>query len=205
MEIRMRFPKQEPLIAALANDIATGLTNNPEEFPSPPVSPDELRTALTEYLAKREAAMEAAAAAEEGTAAKDEVLDNLTDLMKANLRYAENTTRCDSGKLKRIGWGGRSERTSLEVPGEPRTLEILGTGEGWVLLDWKEPSDGGRVAAYKVQRRRRSDGAWRDVGIAVESEVILSDQERGTEMDYRVLAVNKAGESTPSPSVTVLL
>jgi len=42
----MRFPKQEPLIAALANAIATGLTNNTEDFPSPPVSPDQLREAL---------------------------------------------------------------------------------------------------------------------------------------------------------------
>lgn len=125
--------------------------------------------------------------------------------MKANLRYAENTTKFDGKKLGLLGWGARSARTSLEVPGEPRTLEILGAGEGWVLLDWKEPSDGGRVAAYKVQNRRRSDGSWRDAGMAVESEVILSDQERGTEVEYRVVAVNRAGASTPSPIVTVLL
>jgi hypothetical protein len=177
----MRFPKQEPLIAALANDIVNGLETFPEDFPSPPVSPDQLREALVFYLATHKTAVEAAGASEQSTAAKDEAL------------------------VKQLGWGGRSSGTSLELPGAPRTLEILGTGEGWVLLDWKEPKDGGLVSAYRVQRRPRSEGKWRDIGMAVDSEIILTDQERGTEVDYRVVAVNKAGESTPSPIVTVLL
>lgn len=201
----MRFPTQEPMIAALANDIANGLENYQGDFPAPPVSPEDLRSALADYLAMREMAMGAAAAAEQGTASKDEALETLTNLMKANLRYAENTTKFNAGKLKKLGWGGRGERTSLEAPGAPRALEIVSTREGWVLLDWKNPVDGGRVAAYKVQKRNRSNGSWRDVGMAIESEVILSDQERGTEMDYRVLAVNKAGESGPSPIVTMVL
>lgn len=201
----MRFPTQEPMIAALANDIANGLENYQGDFPAPPVSPEDLRSALADYLAMREMAMGAAAAAEQGTASKDEALETLTNLMKANLRYAENTTKFNAGKLKKLGWGGRGERTSLEAPGAPRALEIVSTREGWVLLDWKNPVDGGRVAAYKVQKRNRSNGSWRDVGMAIESEIILSDQERGTEMDYRVLAVNKAGESGPSPIVTMVL
>ena len=201
----MRFPTREPLIVALANNIANGLATYPEDFPSPPVSPDELREALADYMAARKATLDAASAAEQSTAVKDEALDVLVDCMKANLRYAENTTRFNGAVLKRLGWGGRSSGTSLELPGEPRSLELLGTGEGWLLLDWKEPSDGGRVAVYKVQRRRRSEGSWRDAGVAIESEIILSDQERGIEVDYRVLAVNKAGESKPSTVITVLL
>ncbi len=61
------------------------------------------------------------------------------------------------------------------------------------------------MAAFRVQKRHRSEGEWRDAGMSVETEVILSDQKHGKEVDYRVLAVNKTGESTPNPIVTILL
>jgi len=86
-----------------------------------------------------------------------------------------------------------------------RSLEAPREGEGWVFLDWKEPVDGGAVAAYKIQRRERPSGAWADVGMAIESEITLSGQERGKEWEYRVLAVNKAGEGQPSNTVMAVL
>ena len=33
--------------------------------------------------------------------------------------------------------------------GQARTLEAPRQGDGWVFLDWKEPVDGGKVAAYR--------------------------------------------------------
>jgi len=200
-----RFPKSEAEVAVLAQRIIHGLTANPEDFPTPPVVPDELQTALAEYIAARDAAATSAAAAAQGTAAKDEALQVLTDQMKADLRYAENTHNYDHGKLRLLGWGGRSERTSLQVPGQVRTLEVVKEGEGWVLLDWKEPGEGGQVAAYKVQYRRREEGPWRDVGMGVDSQILLNGQERGVELEYRVIAVNKAGEGEPSNIVTSVL
>ncbi len=41
--------------------------------------------------------------------------------------------------------------------------------------------------------------------MAIESEITLSGQERGKEWEYRVIAVNKAGEGTPSNTVMVVL
>ena len=200
-----RFPKSEAEVAALAQQMIHGLTANPEDFSSPPVAPEDLQTALATYIAARDAAVTSAAAAAQGTAAKDDALQTLTDQMKADLRYAENTHNFDHGKLRLLGWGGRAERTSLEVPGQVRTLEVVREGDGWLLLDWKEPGAGGQVAAYRVQSRRREEGPWRDVGMGVDSQILLNGQERGVELEYHVIAVNKAGEGEPSNIVTSVL
>ncbi len=64
---------------------------------------------------------------------------------------------------------------------------------------------GGAVAAYTIQRRKRDGGEWEDVGTSVETKELLSDQPRGVELEYRVVAVNKAGAGRPSGTVTAVL
>jgi hypothetical protein len=199
------FPRTEAEVAALAQDIIRGLTTYTDDFPNPPVAPAQLQTTFDVYLSAREAAVAASAGASSTFDAKEQALQALMDEMKSSLRYAENTSRFDDGKLKLIGWGGRKSPTSLEAPGQARTLEALREGEGWILLDWKEPVDGGRVAAYRVERRQRADGAWENAGMSVDSETLLNRQQRGVELEYRVLAVNKSGEGKPSNIVTAVL
>jgi hypothetical protein len=41
--------------------------------------------------------------------------------------------------------------------------------------------------------------------MAVESEATLNNQERAKDWEYRVIAVNKAGEGVPSNTVAVVL
>ena len=200
-----QFPIKESEIIVLAQDIAAGLTANAAVYPAPPIAPADLQTRMGAYITARDAAVAAQAAAEQATATKTEALQALTDDMKADLRYAENTVNYDDAKLKLIGWGGRKAKTSLEAPGQCRTLEAPREGEGWLFLDWKEPVDGGAVAAYKIQRRLRPDGPWTDIGLAMESEITLTNQERGKEWEYRVIAVNKAGEGQPSNTVMAVL
>ena len=200
-----QFPRTEPQVIVLAQDMAAGLAANAAVYPAPPVAPADLQTAMAAYITARDAAVAAAAAAEQATAAKNEALQALTDDMKADLRYAETTVNYDDDQLKLIGWGGRKSKTSLEAPGQTRSLEAPREGEGWVFLDWKEPVDGGAVAAYKIQRRLRPDGPWSDAGMAIESEITLTNQKRGKEWEYRVLAVNKAGEGQPSNTVMAVL
>ena len=76
---------------------------------------------------------------------------------------------------------------------------------GFAFLDWKKPMDGGAVAAQKIQRRLRPDGPWSDIGMAIESEITLTNQERGKQRECRVLAVNKASEGEPSNTVMAVL
>lgn len=200
-----RFPTREPDIVQLAHDVATGLTAHPEDFPSPPVSPDTIQERIAEYSAAREVAIAASAQAVLGTQEKDETLDILIDGLKTILRYAENTHRFDDGKLQLIGWGGRRARSPDEIPGQVRTLELIREGDDWVFLNWNQPSGGGQVTAYKIRRRKRDGGTWMDAGMSVETEVLLEDQEPGLEIEYHLIAVNKAGEGPPSNVVRAVL
>jgi hypothetical protein len=56
-----------------------------------------------------------------------------------------------------------------------------------------------------VQRRERPEGAWQDVATAIETEATLVDQPKGAELEYRVIAINKSGEGSPSNTVMVVL
>ena len=183
----------------------TGLENNVPIYPSPPVSTIDLQAAFDATIDARDAATAAQAAAEQATTDKQLALEDLTEKMKDDLRYAENTVDFDDDKLKLLGWGGRRDPKALDTPGQARALEAPKQGEGWIFLDWKSPSEGGKVAAYKIERRERPEGPWLDAGMAMESEITLHNQERGKEWEYRVIAVNKSGEGMPSNTVMAVL
>lgn len=89
--------------------------------------------------------------------------------------------------------GDGSFRGGVAIVRNPKHFE----SSGWV--------DGGAVAAPKIQRRLRHDGPWSHAGMAIESEIKLTNQERGKEWEYRVLAVNKAGDGEPSNTVMAVL
>ena len=201
-----RFPRTEPEIAALAHVVTQGLADAPEDFPAPPVAPDELQMQLDAYNGALMSAVKAETAAREHHAAKDEALEKLVDGVKANLKYAEIVVRDEPEKLNQVGWGERREGTALEAPGEVRDIGIRAEGDSWVVLDWKAPVDGGAVAVYRIQRRS-GDGSrtWELVDTAVETEHLLGNQPRGVELEYRVIAVNRSGSGQPSGMVTVVL
>jgi len=200
-----RFPRTEAEILALAEAMITGLTGNAAIYPAPPVAVLDLTAAKTAYITALNAAIAAAAAAEAATTTKDDALDSLVDAMKSDIRYAENTVDFDDDKLKLIGWAGKKAPTPLAIPGQARLLEAPRQGDGWVFLDWKAPVDGGTPSAYKVMRRERPAGAWEDVATAVITEATLVEQPKGKELEYRIVAVNKAGEGEPSNTEMVVL
>ncbi len=61
------------------------------------------------------------------------------------------------------------------------------------------------MAAYNVERRLCPNGAWTTAAVSLECRAKLTGQERGRECEYRVIAINKAGESTPSNTVMAVL
>ena len=200
-----RFPKAEAEIAALSQAMVSGLTANAATYPAPPVLPAALTTLVSAYTTAKNTAIAAVAAAEAATASKDDALENLTDAMKSDIRYAENKVDYDDDKLKLIGWAGKKNPTPLAIPGQARLLEAPKQGDGWVFLDWKAPVDGGTPSAYRVTRRARPAGAWEDVATAVISEATLVEQPKGKELEYCIIAVNKAGDGEASNTAMVVL
>jgi hypothetical protein len=201
----MRFPTRENDIRVLAELLIDGLVDHPEYFPTPPVTPEDLKASFDSYKVTRDTAIKAAGAAKDAFDVKDEALDVLTEHMRANLKYAEFAAGGDEGKLNMLGWGGRRSSKSLETPAQPRFLEVARSGKGWIFLDWKPPLEGGEVAAYKVQAAHPEDGVWKDVGMSVDTNLMLNDQERGVDLQYRVVAVNRVGDGPPGNIVRVVL
>ena len=76
---------------------------------------------------------------------------------------------------------------------------------GWVRLSWKKPKDGGPIAFYQLRVRHHGKADWRDDAQCFETETVLENQERGIELEYCVVAVNKVGEGLESNIVAVLL
>lgn len=200
-----RFPDREAEIKALAQNIVTGLAANAADFPTPPVASVDLQALLNSFITLSDEQVAAQAAAEQVTATKNAGMEELVTAMRADLRYAEDAVNYDDAKLSALGWGGKAAPTPLEIPGQARALEAPQQGEGWVFLDWKKPADGGAVAAYKIERRERPAGDWTLVSMAIESEATLNNQERGKDLEYRVIATNKAGDGVPSNTVAVVL
>jgi hypothetical protein len=201
-----RFPRSEAEIAALALVVTQGLTQASDDFPTPPVAVDELQARLDAYNAALAAAIGAETASREEHAVKDDALEELVDGVKANLKYAEIAVRDQPEKLSQLGWGLPARASALDAPGEVRDMAIRAEGDTWVVLDWKVPVDGGVVASYRIQRRNGDgSGKWALVDTAVETEHMLSSQPRGVTLEYRVIAVNRAGSGKPSATVTVVL
>ena len=200
-----RFPTREAAVKALAQNMATGLDGNGAVYPMPPVTAAALQAELDDLIAQCDAVVAARAAAELATANKAASLAKLTDSMKFVLRYAEEAVDYDDAQLSLLGWGAKAAPKALTPPGQVGTLAILEQGEGWVKLAWKKPADGGTVASYKVERRERPSGTWTLIALAMETGTTLTQQERGKDWEYRIIAVNKAGEGMASNTVAAVV
>ena len=200
-----KFPNSESDVATLADEMIAGFTSHEELYPAPPVDAQALKGVRDGYLTAKNNAVAAQAAAQYATATKDDSLDTLIEAMKKDIRYAENTVGGNDEMLKFIGWSDRKAPESLSPPGQARLLAVTGQQEGDVDLAWKPPTDGGKPSAYRVVRRERPAGPWTDLVAVFETEASLTDQPRGKEFEYRIIAANKAGDGEPSNTVVVVL
>nr|VFK17797.1 MAG: Fibronectin type III domain-containing protein [Candidatus Kentron sp. LPFa] len=205
-----QFPRDETGILGLAQEMTDGFAANTEIYPALSVSTEDLNAATADCIAAHDAVQTAKAALDAAVKAKEKAFDTLEEKMKKDLRYAENTVDQDSAKLKLIGWSGRKPATPLTPPGQAGNLVIRSQGEGTIDLAWEKPAAGGKVAAYKVKCRPRviegaTGAVWTNADTAMETEITLAGQPQGKELEYCVVAVNKAGEGVASNTVTAVL
>nr|VFJ95427.1 MAG: Fibronectin type III domain-containing protein [Candidatus Kentron sp. H]VFJ96938.1 MAG: Fibronectin type III domain-containing protein [Candidatus Kentron sp. H]VFK02636.1 MAG: Fibronectin type III domain-containing protein [Candidatus Kentron sp. H] len=200
-----KFPKAEAQVLALGQEMSAGFAAHADIYPAPPVALADFDASLAGYVAARDALIEANAQAKRALEAKDKALAAFERNMKTNLRYAELTVNGDEGDLELIGWHGRRPPTPLAPPGRTRDLTAPDRGEGRISLQWRQPAEGGKAAAYKVQRREDGQAGWLDVGTAMETALTLSDQPGGIRFEFRVVALNKAGEGEPGNSILAVL
>jgi len=201
----MQFPADEEGILELTQKMSAGLKANSDIFPAPPVNPLDLDEALAAHVLRQNEVVAAQSALAQALEAKNNSLESVADRVRSNLRYAEHTVDFNDAKLKSIGWGGRAEKTPLVAPGQPTELVIAEEGDDWVRLKWKRPVTGGKVAGYKIVYRERPETKWKVAEMAMTTGVTLRDQPRGKELEYGIMAVNKAGEGQMSSIVMVVL
>jgi len=209
-----QFPNAEADIVALASAMIAGYTAHPADFPSMDPLTDlvALQAALDGYQTDRQSQIDARAQAKLATVTKGTKLDDLTELMKNDLKLSEVDVADDPEKLTQIGWGPRQDPQPVEAPGQPANLHPVAEGQGMLWLAWDSPAtdSGGPVRNYIIERREQPAGGgefgvWDIVGTALNNEINLLEQPRGIQMEYRVKAANVGGESMPSNTAAVVL
>jgi hypothetical protein len=206
MAKKRKFPTTQAGKLALAQEMANGFEENVDVYPKPITDVAAQKARINSVQAKISAVTQIEAARRAAVRERDDEIELMEDEMTENIDYAELVAKGDDAKLRLINWSGRAEPKAQQKPGQPRVLEIIKQGAGWFQGDWKEPSDGGSVQSYRIMRRVVKEGGdMREAGSSIVSDAILVEQPRGVELEYAVVAVNKAGESEPSNSITITL
>ena len=88
------------------------------------------------------------------------------------------------------------------IPLSPNAPEVTDWSERHMDLEWSEPIDdgGSPITGYHIEARLNSGGDWQlwETIPSNHTKVQISNLNQGTEYQFRVIALNKAGKSNPS-------
>jgi hypothetical protein len=200
-----QFPFKQSNILALAGKILAGLTDNPAVYPAPTVDLADFAAKIDSCTQARTELTKAVAVKEMATVEHQKEIASLKDMMRKQLRYAENVTGFNDNKLNMLGWAGKREKSSA-LPGQVRNLRAIEQGTDFVVLSWMSPADGGKAAAYQILRRDgQQSGTWINAGVSMATKVKLLNQPRHIDLEYLVAALNKTGAGQVSNTISVVL
>ncbi len=93
-----------------------------------------------------------------------------------------------------------SATSPCEPPGKPRNVEIADYGNGYCTIRFMSPrKDGGApITNYIVEKRDARVGTWVKGAEGITYEIKVNNLIPGSEMEFRVKAVNKAGPGEAS-------
>ena len=207
-----RFPAQQAEILALTEAMIGGYTEKAALFPSSDVA--LVQSVRDAYYAADATQTEAVATARIATEAKQAALAEVQAVIKRQLKLSQTDNTASPENLKYIGWGPRVAAHPIEAPGQPMGLKSVDEGAGTLLIEWKRPTrgSGGPVRTYIIERRDlaigQTPGQWTEwilTATCLETTAQLKDQPRAAQLEYRVKAINKAGQSPPSNTIAVVL
>ena len=211
-----RYPTRQAQKLALIEAMIGGYTDHAGLFPSADVA--LLQSVRDAYCDATAAQTEAIAKASLATEARQAAVAQMDAVMQRQLKLSQTDNTISPDNLKYIGWGPRAAARSIEPPGQPMRLESVDEGAGTLLIEWKRPvrGSGGPVRTYIIERRdltieKTGDGGarrgnkWKQTAISLETRATLKDQPRGIQLEYRIRAINKAGQSEPSNTIAVVL
>ena len=202
------FPTKPAEIIALLKTMAAGFSAHPDIFPNPPHPSDDLNGEGTSYDEEHTANLEAQAVAETAKEKEKRRLEKIRNMVKANIAYAIHVTQ-EERELNFIGWSNRSAPTPTPPPEQATSLQAPRYGDGTVYLRWTAPKGGGKVQAYRIQRREiHTDGPdteWTVCDMSFTTEATLTNQPRGIMLEYRVISANIAGDSEASNVVSLTM
>ncbi|XP_064634017.1 twitchin-like isoform X9 [Lineus longissimus] len=101
------------------------------------------------------------------------------------------------------GTGEIEAKPKYSTASSPGAPEVKGVGKNFVELEWEKPkSDGGsRITGYLIEKKNLKDGEWVKASDynTLGTNFTLTDLPEGEEFEFRVSALNAAGQSKPSP------
>ena len=123
--------------------------------------------------------------------------------------YAFKVRARNAGGIGTASSKATARPTAVTPPSKPRNLTVSLRTDGRIYLNWDAPSDNGGspVTDYKYSYDTYNDGSWsafRSAGDTSTDEY-LTGWTPGVTYAYRVRAVNKAGEGSPSEKAVLTL
>ncbi len=204
---RHKFPVRDDEILSLVYRIVEGLKENPDLFPSPPVTGDELQGLADTFFGQREKEETAHATAKNETLKKDEDRTKMIEGTRRFLKYAESWATTEE-ELEKIGWSGRHPKTPTQTPGPCVNLVVVPTGDDDASADaeWDEVIvKGGKASTFRIEVLMPNETSWRLLEAVHETNDRLYNLPRGQLLKFRVIASNKAGRGKPSNTVSIMV
>ncbi len=206
----MIFPTKEIAVAALADEMVSGLAVHGVDFPN--VDAVALGNAVMAYKGAKDTQSTKKSQSIQATTSKYSALDDLKAEMRTAIAQATIDVVANPEKITEIGCSPKSPPTPLEKPGQAESFNASFQGQGSVIFVWSRPLTGGKATNYIIQRRIQvPDGepgqfeSWLQVYTSFQTDAEVASQPRGLQLEYRVIATNPAGQAIPSNTVSLVL
>jgi hypothetical protein len=109
---------------------------------------------------------------------------------------------CEHELLAQLNLAPKSTKRSRTTPTQPLNLVANVDSVGEVKLSWKRNGNI-QTTTFWIQTQEPGDTSWTLVGTTTKTKFTFTGNPIGQELSFRVIAVRREIESTPSFAVTI--